>query len=362
MSLVRIRCGIPRFARKLEAGEPVTIVAYGTSMTLHSRCGRRLGGWYLERLVDAVHERWGDADLRLINSGLEGFTTWWAAHRVRTDVLPHRPDLVLLEFAHNDEGKFLPAIPVAIDGIVAQIREDLPECEIALVILQPAGEARNGPSEAMLAHERAADVYGFPSFDLATHAERLVEEGRATWNGDPATSLTFDGIHHAALSGELLGQPFADAFVELVRDSLRMTESRQVPSRSSPASRAHRFSLRPFLEGGWAIGPATEEIYCKRNIAAFVDEIAAAGSPGPRLHLSFTGTVAQVFALGIGGAVRIVADGVETYGRLSSSEPPQWTLVNLAADVSDARHDVELTVLEAPLVLGDLFVVGRLAT
>ena len=215
MSILTVRGGIPRFAGRVAARVPATIVAYGTSMTLF--------GQYLAGLPERLAAATDGAPIRLVNCGFRGFFTFAGAFRVIDAVLPHAPDLVLIEFAHNDaERDALDAIPAALDGIVAQVRAGNPDCEFAFVYLAPPGAAAAGPSPAMLAYERVADYYGYPSFDLAGLSEQLVAGGRASWTeaaGGPGPALTSDGIHHTAAVAELLGEPFAAAFVELLRAS-----------------------------------------------------------------------------------------------------------------------------------------------
>ena len=355
--ILRARRGIPKFARKVLAGAPVRIVAFGTSLTLHSHCGQRLGARYLDPLVPMAASATRNARIELIAQGLEGFPSWWAAHRVRSDVLPHAPDLVLLEFAHNDT--YVPAIPAAMHAIVDKIREALPTSEIAIVILAPQGSAARGPSETMLAHERVAEYYGLPSFDLATFAERLVADGRTTW-----AQLTFDGIHHTELATQLLGEPFARAFVELLRVSAQnAVERAPVAPARSPIARADRASMRQVVGGDrkWTVGPPSPQMLKSRTIAAFVDEIATANEAGASFSFAFRGMHVQVWALSLGGALEVAVDGAPAQRiDVPASAQPYWGLVSLATDMPDALHAVEIAVTQLPIVLGDLFFVGEL--
>ena len=356
--ILRVRRGIPRFARKLLAGEPSSILAFGTSLTVHTRCGVRLGARYLDPLVPALQELSSNGAIELINNGLEGFGSWYAMHRVRSDIIPKRPDLVIVELAHNDHRAPPFIIPQAMHSIVGQIQRALPECEIVSVLFAPQGIAAKGPSEQLVAHEAVADYYGFPSFDLAALCEELVAGGRATWTGDPRTALTREGTHHSALVTELVGRPFADAFADLVRYSLGVEPVPVRPAPPSPLLRSNCIALDRFADGRWLVGPASDEVHCNRNGAAYRDEVVTAKEPGATIRFRFSGQHLLLWALLTGGAIRTVVDGTESAIELPHNEHPRWDTFVIAGDLPDREHTVELTASRTPLMLGDLYFVG----
>lgn len=349
-SLLTGRAGVPRFAARARAGKPLTIVAYGTSMTLY--------GQYLARLPAALETATGNARIRLIKRGLRGFGTFTAAFRTAQEVLPYAPDLVLIEFAHNDAAPdAIDMIPPALDGIIGQVRAANPLCEFAFVYLAPAGVAAGGPSAAMRVYEEIAGYYRFPSFDLATLSEQLVAGGRAAWTGAGEGVLTSDGFHHTAAASELLGAPFATAFVELLRDSDRPPpDPRPVLDRSllqtaRTAVADHRVS------GPWTTGvPARHET---RNCEAYDGEAAEPLAPGAAFRLRFEGTRAFVWAMGT-GALEIVVAGLPARHRIDVRSSSGWTLHTITPTLPLGTYDVEGVALELPLLLGDLFVIGRL--
>ena len=211
---LRSRAGIPRFARRLRDGEPASLVAFGTSQTL--------AGAYLDRLPAALRAAHGRARVAIVNRGRKGCMTLGAAFRVADDVLPHAPDLVIIEFAHNDVTQdVLDYIPSALEGIIAQIRAAAPACEFVFVYLALHGTAAGGPTPAIEAYENIADHYGIPSIDLAALSEDLVARGQAIWFGDETRALTVDGIHHGPAAAGLLGDPFARGVSRTARNGRR---------------------------------------------------------------------------------------------------------------------------------------------
>jgi hypothetical protein len=349
MPLLTIRAGIPAFARRVRAGEPATIVAFGTSITL--------GGHYLAPLLPALAAATGNASVRLVNSGLRGYVSIWGAFRVREAVLAHQPDLVLIEFAHNEmagTGLALESIVPGLDGIIAQIHAGSPAAEIVFVYLAQPGVAAAGPSPAMLVHEELADYYGVPSIDLARLTEDVVASGAASWHGDGGPALTSDGIHHTEIAAELLGQPFAEALVELIAAS-------GTPRPAAPPVRDTRFSVAwrepatRFLAGsGWATGlPKNHD---SRNAEAYADAIALASTVDATLRFAFTGAQAFIWAAG-SGTLRVERRGAEPLD-VAVAGGDHWDLYALIPEREDGLHEIEVRVTACPVALGDIFLVG----
>ncbi len=325
--VLTVRDGIPRFAERLRNGEPSTIVAFGTSMTLF--------GQYLSRLPSALASATGGDAVRLINSGFRGYFTFAGAFRVRDGVLPHAPDLVLIEFAHND------AADDALDAIARRsIRSSprfwasRPDCEFAFVYLAPPGVAAAGHSRAMLAYDAVAEYYGFPTFDLAGLAERLVAEGRAVWTGSAAPALTHDGIHHSDAAAELIGGPFAAAFVELLRFSAGPANiARPVRDRSLalttrfPVTGLHRL-------GAWASGVPPN--HAVRTCEAYDTEVAEPRAPGASFRLRFAGNRVLLWAMGH-GALEIAVDGSPSPYRLEIASGPGWSIHTITPPLADGE-------------------------
>jgi lysophospholipase L1-like esterase len=99
---------LARTQQRLEAGEAVTIVCLGDSVTgvyYHSG-GRRS---YPELLEATVHQAFPAAQVRVINAGVSGNRTADGLARLRRDVIELQPDLVVVMFGLND----MEGVPVA---------------------------------------------------------------------------------------------------------------------------------------------------------------------------------------------------------------------------------------------------------
>ncbi len=98
---------LPVVMGRLSAGKPVTIVAYGMSITR----GFDVSGYdgvapymptYMELFTDGLRWRFPGAKVQLCNAGLPGSTVNWGAQYVSKYLNPLEPDLVVIDFGMND--------------------------------------------------------------------------------------------------------------------------------------------------------------------------------------------------------------------------------------------------------------------
>jgi lysophospholipase L1-like esterase len=91
---------LPHVAARLEAGEPVTIVALGSSSTLGTGATRPEYS-YPSRLAVELHQRFG-AEVRVLNQGVGGDAMGAMLRRIERDVVVVHPDLVVWQVGTND--------------------------------------------------------------------------------------------------------------------------------------------------------------------------------------------------------------------------------------------------------------------
>ncbi len=90
----------PRVAGRLAAGEPVTIVAFGSSSTQgHGASSPKFN--YPNRLEAQLQRRYPDASITMINSGKGGEDAPEMLLRLKSTVIDHRPDLVIWQVGTN---------------------------------------------------------------------------------------------------------------------------------------------------------------------------------------------------------------------------------------------------------------------
>ncbi|HTR29028.1 MAG TPA: beta-galactosidase [Puia sp.] len=130
---------LPRVTGLLREGKPVTIVAYGMSITR----GMDVSGYdgvkpymptYVDLFAQGLRWRYPRADVRMFNAGLPGSTVEWGARYVSSYVSPLHPDLVIIDFGMNDFWRMRPAeFGDSVRSIIRQVRAAKPDAEFLLV-------------------------------------------------------------------------------------------------------------------------------------------------------------------------------------------------------------------------------------
>lgn len=119
---------LPRTRHKLEAGEPLRIVAFGDSITAGGDASTpKLIFW--ERWADALRQKYPRATIEAINGATGGDTTAQGLARLSEKVIARKPDLVLIGFGMNDHnregyGVPLPAFTANLRTLVDRVRAE----------------------------------------------------------------------------------------------------------------------------------------------------------------------------------------------------------------------------------------------
>lgn len=130
---------LPRLMGKLKVHAPVTIVAYGMSITR----GMDVSGYdnvppytpnYMDLMVHGLKTRYGYTGITLYNAGLPGAPVTWGAEYAGQYVNPLKPDLVIVDFGMNDFWSYTPqAFKEYIRTILRKVRSANPFVEFLLV-------------------------------------------------------------------------------------------------------------------------------------------------------------------------------------------------------------------------------------
>jgi lysophospholipase L1-like esterase len=131
--------GLPNTMKKLEAHEPLTVVAYGDSIT-HGYGESRLSHirpflppWpelFVHRLAEIYH----DEHIQFSNSSQSGATSEWGKDYAGRMVAPLKPDLVLIAFGQNDFWSISAnSFVTNITAIIHEVRKKNPTAEFLLI-------------------------------------------------------------------------------------------------------------------------------------------------------------------------------------------------------------------------------------
>ncbi|MEH7225701.1 SGNH/GDSL hydrolase family protein [Bacillus sp. JJ1566] len=138
----------PAVIQKLKSSQPVTIVAYGDSITWgydrDARSGKvkQVKNPYPKVLEKELRKKYGYHHIKVINQGHPGWTSIQALENIEEEVLSYQPDFVIFMFGINDargHKKYSPnALPVPVDQYQEnnrQILQQLKENGIEVVII-----------------------------------------------------------------------------------------------------------------------------------------------------------------------------------------------------------------------------------
>jgi lysophospholipase L1-like esterase len=169
--------GLYRLFAKMEKNQQVTVVAIGGSITMHTT------GWG-RRIAKHLQDAYPQAPVRFVNAGVSGTGSSLGVFRLQRDVLAHRPDLVLVEYAVNDGGTPDLACIRNLESIVTRLRKCVSQPAIVFV------ESASRTGGKLDRHHRVAAHYGLMSVDMQQACE--VEMAREKLNWD---DLLGDNVH-----------------------------------------------------------------------------------------------------------------------------------------------------------------------
>ena len=96
----KVSASLPRVARKLHAGEPITIVALGSSST--AGYGTTSSAYtYPSRLAEQLRRKYPRVKITVINRGMGGQEVQQMTERLQSSVLDSHPDLVIWQLGTN---------------------------------------------------------------------------------------------------------------------------------------------------------------------------------------------------------------------------------------------------------------------
>lgn len=181
-----VRNGLPHLRAKLDAGEPVTVAFLGGSITQNGGAGG-----FVSMIPAWLEGRSLGVKVTTVNAGIAATGSDFGAKRIDRDVLVHRPDLVVVEFAVNDAAR---ACTADMERLVRKIRLTNPPADILFIYTVmdwslPKLERGSFP-KSVQQHEQVAAQYGIATIALGYEAARKIRVGEWTW-----TNFSADSCH-----------------------------------------------------------------------------------------------------------------------------------------------------------------------
>ena len=212
--LTMLGAPLPHTARRLNAGQSLTIVALGSSST--EGVGATAPQFsYPSRLAAVLQARFPEVRIRVINRGISGEMSQQMVARIERDVLPEKPDLVIWQLGTNSVLHDVdPAADVEIArrgiGMIKKAGAD-----VLLMDLQYAPAVLVHPGYREMLHvlsgvARSEDVPLFRRFAIMRH---WAEDGQMT----VPVMLAVDRLHMSNASYDCLARQVARSIVVATR-------------------------------------------------------------------------------------------------------------------------------------------------
>jgi lysophospholipase L1-like esterase len=207
-----VRDGIGNAYAKLKAGKQVTVAFLGGPVT----AGGGVRG-YAALVVRGLQTQFPGSRIRLVNAGLVDGGSPLGAARYERDVLPHKPDLLFVEFAVDDAGK--EDRIWHIERLVHKAWTADPTLDIVMLYgvheSQRADYAAKRLPPSAAAFEQVAKRYGIPSIPMGIDIMTRVESGKARWTDFfydawrpmPAAHTAYADAVLTALQALMTGEP-----------------------------------------------------------------------------------------------------------------------------------------------------------
>ena len=181
---------VQRVLAKARRGEPVTVAVIGGSITQGARATTRTKN-YGSVLADWWRQTFPKTKIELINAGIGATGSNYGALRARRDLLSHKPDFVVMEYACNDGNA--PECVETLEGLVRQTLKEPQQPAVVLLFMMHTG---GGNSQQY--HEKVGRCYRLPMVSFRDAFWPEIQAGRMKWEDIIADQVHPNDRGHAA--------------------------------------------------------------------------------------------------------------------------------------------------------------------
>jgi len=291
--------GFPVFHARARAGERLTVVFFGASLTWGANASDPNLTSYRARIAERLEREYPAAHFRFFDAAIGGTGSQLGVFRLERDVLARKPDLVFLDFSANDD--IYTDTPETLASYEAILRRLVSEagCPVVVVIFPFKWNVEQGNTHGMKrrdAHIALARAYGVPVGDAIALCQEKVARGEVS----VGAIWPFDGAHPGDLGYAL----FAEAAWRGLEDGIARGLVPSVPQKMLHAptytkSARVRLSTLGGLPRGWKVGtPSLTSAWFDALMSRWLDDVTIASAEGGRvepLRVEFRGSMLMIF-------------------------------------------------------------------
>jgi lysophospholipase L1-like esterase len=352
------RQGLGNVAAKLKAGQDVTLAVFAGGNHAQGQWTAAVGQW--------LQAQYPAAKLTVIYSPIEGGFrgSGLSVFRLGRDVLSHRPDLLIVDFAADDFESSQEAVQANAEGIVRQAWKSDPNMDVLFVYaFRPEYEADYAQGmcpSTVGAYERVAARYGVPAINMGLRLVRMAQDGKLILKATDAQSqakpeqpvFTKDGVYVSPAGVQLYASIIQEGIAKLLAEGTLQPHVLAKPLTARNMEGAVQKPItREMLSGDWQeVVPAAVG---GRTFSNHLDRLWVTRTPGAKLSVKFTGTrlwIFNVFGPGT-GRVRVTVDGVDKGER---QQVDRWShyyrlgSLEIAANLPPGEHTATIELLADP--------------
>lgn len=200
---------LAKVMKKAEAGEDITIVCIGGSITQGTVSNGSKDSevasknYYAQYVESWWKERFPNIKINFVNAGIGATTSYLGVHRVNADVLSHDPDLVIVEFAVNDAG--LARGDYTYDNLVRTILKYKTNPAVMLLFMAQTNGSSNQQVQSKIGFS-----YHLPMLSYANVISDMMKNNYFT-----DKELSGDTVHPSALGHAICGEMFYKYFNDI---------------------------------------------------------------------------------------------------------------------------------------------------
>jgi hypothetical protein len=364
-----LRGGLPNFFHKLTTQKSVKIAYLGGSITAQPGYRVLSRKWF--------QDKYPNCQIDEINAAIGGTGSQLGVFRLEYDILRHKPDLLIIEFAVNDGGTSPDTIKRAFEGIIRQTWNLDSYTDILFVYtlvdqMVPTLQEGKFPRAASVMEE-VANHYNIPSIHMGVEIADLVKQGKLIMKDEKGemtavsgksldegsgvgTVMVFskDGVHPFTDTGHVLYMNAIERSINKMNKTTKpfkhITPTPIMANHWEAATRINFSELKPSADY-WELLPTDKGL--GKTFNNRLPEIWKVSKPGASITFKFKGTYLGFFDfLGPdGGEIEVDVDGTKrnykridaycTYTRLSQ--------IVVSDNLSDEEHTVTITLKDTKL-------------
>ncbi len=273
--------GFTGFDGRAQAGERLTVVFFGCSLTWGANASDHENTSYRALIRDRLEARYPQAHFRCRDAAIGGTGSQLGLFRLERDCLRWKPDLVFVDFTANDDiTSDDPETLASYQAILHRLAEaKVPVVQVAFPFRWNIGSAELPKLKRLALHRALAEAYGNGWGDAVSAITGLVEAGKIR----PEEIWVTDGIHPHDAGYRL----FADAAWQGFERALAAGLSPRLPKvllwpATYLSARRVRLADLGALPAGWDPGrPNLTSVYYDFLMSRWLDGLVVARNRGP---------------------------------------------------------------------------------